>query len=223
MSRVESFRADRVVEGAQFLTKIGTTDDPHGLTARSFNNFWDILKRAKVRYLRSEPIYNCPIHLEADRNVRKLAEAQDDLSTAEADLDSFGPFEEDENQKLDLAAKVARLKLTVAQYHKLVERDQVHQKHYEMARKYVKNRETNLKPNEVLVFRDFVNQYNEKGTKVSNLVFVIIRAAGPHWMGLVLSLTMSTTLQQQSVTHIFMLWLWISSYRGMTFLKKGRT
>jgi hypothetical protein len=56
MSRVEYFRTDRVSVGSQSLNKIGTVDDPHGLTARSFNTFWDILKRAKVRYLRSEPI-----------------------------------------------------------------------------------------------------------------------------------------------------------------------
>ena len=101
------------------------------------------------------------------------------MTKAEADLESFGPIveDEDETKKLDLAAEVARLRLVVAQYQKLVERDQVHQKHYEMARKYVKTRETNLKPNEVLLFRDFVSQYNEKGTKVSALVFVIILAS----------------------------------------------
>ena len=35
--------------------KIRTTDDPDQIEARSFNTFWDIIKRAKVRYLRSEP------------------------------------------------------------------------------------------------------------------------------------------------------------------------
>ena len=34
MSRVEYLRADRVIEGSHFLSKIGTGDDPHGLTAR---------------------------------------------------------------------------------------------------------------------------------------------------------------------------------------------
>ena len=45
--------------------------------------------------------------------------------------------------------------------------------------------ETNLKPNDVLLFRDFVNQYNEQGSKISNLVFVIIRAS-PDGVGLVI-------------------------------------
>ena len=41
--------------------------------------------------------------------------------------------------------------------------------------KYVKGIEYNLKPGQVLIYRDFVNQYNETGKKINNLIFVVIR------------------------------------------------
>jgi hypothetical protein len=40
----------------------------------------------------------------------------------------------------------------------------------------VKDKEMNLKPDEALVYRDFVNQYNEKGISfpVDNLIYFLI-------------------------------------------------
>jgi hypothetical protein len=74
-----------------------------------------------------------------------------------------------------LSSLVLPLKQQRADLDKAVETARIHQKHYERARKHVKTIEDNLRPGEVLVYRDFVNQYNEDKKKINNLVFVVLR------------------------------------------------
>ena len=175
-SLLDDLKVDRALFNAATLQKLPVTEDPDGIEARSTNTFWSILSRAKVRFRRSEPIYNCKIHLEADKHIRDLAKAQDELAKIRAELtvaESAVPVNASEVLKLSNAVLPLRQKVADEQKH--VEIARVHQVHYETARKYVKTIEMNLSPGEVLIFRDFVNQYNEDKKKVNNLVFVIIR------------------------------------------------
>ena len=78
------------------------------------------------------------------------------------------------------------LKQQIEDLRKLVETARVHQEHYEIARKHVKRIELNLVRGEVLIYRDFVNQYNEDKKKVNDLVFVILRPS-PDGIGNIMS------------------------------------
>jgi hypothetical protein len=158
------------------LNHVRTTDDPDQMEARSFSTFWAILKRANVRHLRSEPIFNCPIHLEAPANRRKLAAVQDELAEIQADLRAARAARPPDALEVSrLSSLVTPLRQRMAELDKLVDTAQRHQRNYETARKHVKAIEDNLKPGEVLIFRDFVNQYNEDKKKINNLVFVVLR------------------------------------------------
>jgi GR25 family glycosyltransferase involved in LPS biosynthesis len=55
-----------------------------------------------------------------------------------------------------------------------VDHYEVHLKQKEMNRKKVQEIQHHLKPNECLVFRDFVNSYNARGKKVLNMVLVVL-------------------------------------------------
>lgn len=173
---VDDLKADRALFKLGQLPKIPVSDDPDGIEARSTNTFWDILKRANVKYKRSEPLYNCPIHTNAGKNQRKLVKAEDELEKIEAALtvaEAADPVDATEVARLRKAVLPFRQK--IAGLRKSVDTARRHQEHYATARKYVKTIEMNLIPGEVLIFRDFVNQYSELGKKVNNLVFVILR------------------------------------------------
>ena len=189
LERREDFFKDREyearVERAKFvrtpLQKIRTSDDPDKIEARSYNIFWEILSRAKIRFLRSEPIYNCPIHANADLNRRQLAAVQDKLELTQTKLAKARAARPRVPLKVSqLASRILPLKHKLADLEKKVETARVHQKHYEIARKHVKTIEDNLAPGQVLIFRDFVNQYNEDKKKINNLIFVVLR---PHPSG----------------------------------------
>ena len=174
---VDDARYDRIMTEASHLQKISVALDPDNIKARSSTTFWAILHRAQVRFRRSDPIWNCPIHAKAGRNRRQLAAAaQDKLALLDSDLQAArASVPADKREVKRLADLVLPLKQKIVELDKLVENARVHQIHYETARKYVKTIEENLMPGQVLIYRDFVNQYNEDKKKINNLVFVIIR------------------------------------------------
>ena len=51
---------------------------------------------------------------------------------------------------------------------------EIHKQQYEYCRKVCRGIEDNLKPNECIVYRDFVNQHNWTGGKVWNLVMTML-------------------------------------------------
>ena len=67
------------------------------------------------------------------------------------------------------------LRQKISKLEKAVEHARIHFIHYETALKYVKGIEYNLQTGQVLIYRDFVNQYSETGKKINNLIFVVIR------------------------------------------------
>ena len=74
-----------------------------------------------------------------------------------------------------LEAKIPLLRQKISKLEKAVEHARIHFVHYETALKYVKGIEYNLQTGQVLIYRDFVNQYSETGKKINNLIFVVIR------------------------------------------------
>ena len=113
------------------------------------------MKRANVKYKRSEPLYNCPIHTNAGKNQRKLVKAEDELEKIEAALtvaQAANPVDATEVARLRKA--VLPLRQKIAGLRKSVDTARRHQEHYATARKYVKTIEMNLIPGEVLIFRD---------------------------------------------------------------------
>ena len=131
------------------------------------------------------PNLNCDIHKNAEVNKRQLAKEEDELKKMEADLeDAREKMRRDLDEASISKAKedVVRLEIlilpkrqAITKLQKDVDHAVIHFKHYAMALKYVKGIEYNLKENQVLLYRDFVNQYNEKGKKVNNLIFVVCK------------------------------------------------
>ena len=76
-ARHQEFKVDRARYASPNLHKIPAKEDPDQIEARCYITFWEILKRAKVKHLRSEPIYNCPIHDNAPKDRRDHAAAED--------------------------------------------------------------------------------------------------------------------------------------------------
>lgn len=143
-----------------------TGADPDGISPRCYKTFWDILKRSGTRWLRSEPLYQCPIHEKGPARVRQLAKLQDLLEKAERELERH---EADQARAGD-DAEGARLRRRVLELregkHKLAFHVRIfeeHKIHYREARRFVKAVEDGLTENQILIFRDFVNQYNENG------------------------------------------------------------
>ena len=88
------------------------------------------------------------------------------LEAAKAEVDGAKDVE-----RLELLIPPLRQK--ISKLEKAVEHARIHFIHYESA--LVKGIEYSLKPGQVLIYRDFVNQYSETGKKINNLIFVVIR------------------------------------------------
>ena len=182
----EATKTDRAAAGQKAPHHcVPVKADPDGIKARSERTFWRIMKRCGVRYVGATPNHNCDIHKNAEVNKRQLAKEEDELKKMEADLEDA---REKMRRELDEASiskakeDVVRLEIlilpkrqAITKLQKDVDHAVIHFKHYAMALKYVKGIEYNLKENQVLLYRDFVNQYNEKGKKVNNLIFVVCK------------------------------------------------
>jgi hypothetical protein len=118
--------------------------------------------------------HNCDLHKNADANIRLLATAQDDLSKLEKKLKA-AQAKKCKEKVAHLVSLITPKRVEILKLEKDVERARIHFIHYKTALKYVKGIEYNLRPNQVLLYRDFVNQYSYKGKKVNNLIFVVIR------------------------------------------------
>jgi hypothetical protein len=92
----------------------------------------------------------------------------EDITSLELEIarGAENPTVEQRQQKQTLVAQYRRLKADVRQYH-------VHCEQYEKQRKRVQRIEAALTPGEAVVYRDFVNDHDERGKKVCNLVLVI--------------------------------------------------
>ena len=172
--KIAETRTNRVLDRCNGLNVIPTQEDPDNIRARSMLTFWRILKRSKVRFVQARVEHNCDIHKNADANKRELATAQDELAQMEKELKAAraGKCKGDVAR---LTPLIAPKRLEILKLEKDVEHARIHFIHYKTALKYVKGIEYNLRPNQVLLYRDFVNQYSYKGKKINNLIFVVSR------------------------------------------------
>lgn len=89
---------------------------------------------------------------------------------------TLNELEEKQAKGTVTAKEVARLKGLLADYEPDYQNVLRHEEQMETQREYIIQREKELKPggSEVIVYEDFVAQYNLEGKKVANLVFVVI-------------------------------------------------
>ena len=124
----------------------------------SNKTFWrymrELKQQGKIKWTTNYKPYGCRIHENGPEYVEELEH--------EKKLTSEGvPVTSDRKKKLKFLQKK-------------VDKYEIHLQQYEQCRPYVEKIISNLGENECLIFRDFVNQYNERGSKINNLVLVLI-------------------------------------------------
>jgi hypothetical protein len=177
------------------LATINVGDDPDGIKARSFQTFWTVLKRGSVKWLRSEPIHSCPIHEQGPKYIKKLERLQGELNQLNDDLVAHRLEIDHRREQARAAAGVGESEDhadegdegaivgddteagRVLRSHILatrgdlrtvtiqVDKYRTHLKEFQLARRYAKYLELHLTALEIMIYRDFVNQYNEEGTR----------------------------------------------------------
>jgi hypothetical protein len=110
----------------------------------------------------------------------KLADLQKELQTVNNAQEEKGQVDENfdeqsareqsekhEKKKTELTKEIARLTQKTNRY-------KLHLQQFEKCRDYVNGIIDQLKADECLIYRDFVNLHNVRGKKINNLVFVLI-------------------------------------------------
>jgi hypothetical protein len=172
--KVEEIRTKRVLDEDKGLKVFPSREDPDNIRARNERTFWRLLKRNQIRFVQARVEHNCDIHKNADANIRLLAETQDELALLEKELKA-AKHNKRRSEIARLTPLITPKRVEILKLEKQVEHARIHFLHYKTALKYVKGIEYNLRPNQVLLYRDFVNQYSYKGKKVNNLIFVVNR------------------------------------------------
>lgn len=150
--------------------------DPKPVTSVTF---WIIMKQQKKRYTYCVKDKNCPIHdkgeawnVQLQTITRGLASAMSRLEECEKQRSSAPEGSKD---LLDLHTSLSAAcdELLSKKRHAQTQCDKYerHLRQYETARPYVKSIQEGLKPGEMLMYRDFVNQYTHNG-QLKNLVLV---------------------------------------------------
>lgn len=142
------------------LRMVGTFDpSQYEVRPRNMQTFWSILNDADVKYSYNVTKHPCPICDEGAVWQLLHAEAVTRLGRLELDESDAGYIE--------ALREVRRTKFKVEEY-------ALHMMQYEYCRDNLKEIEENLKPGELLIWRDFVNQHTYQNAKVSNLVLVLM-------------------------------------------------
>jgi hypothetical protein len=143
--------------------------------------FFRILKKYKIHWTSNIKKVECPIHdegpllsLERAKLVTKQSDVVGKLSVTRKAL------QEDKLSEI-LKASEAQLQLELrgleALLRKLRDKEVLysnHLKQYEACRRTIKKVEAGLGPGEAVMYRDFVAAYNCEGTKLQNLVLVVL-------------------------------------------------
>jgi hypothetical protein len=162
----------------------GTDNNDTRVFVPTMPTFWCILQDAGLKWSTNVNPTECPIHdkgpgleLAQAQAVKDLADAQTALiASDEAAKTAETP--EAREQQLSLSSKhrdTIREKMCKGrELRTQVESYKRHLKQFATCRDVIKAIEAGLQVNEAVMYRDFVAQYNCDGTKVANLVFVII-------------------------------------------------
>jgi len=140
--------------------------------------FFRVVKAAGVRYTKKNKPYNCKFHDEGPTYAPKqaaLAEKLVDVDFQFTELNKIPQLTDDqkrEHAKLtktrkDLQKQLRDLEVSIRKY-------QQHLKQFAKCRDSVQGIADTLLPGECLVYRDFVNQYTTDGSKMGNLMLVIL-------------------------------------------------
>jgi hypothetical protein len=129
----------------------------YDIRVRTMDSFFGMLKAKGIKYTYNVHRHPCPVHEEGPIWERKLKQIEEDLSKLDKDMDGYA--------QLKATHRFASWKVLF--YH-------VHKKQYQQCRPYTDAILQTMKPGTCLVYRDFVNQHNEKNGKVANLVLVVL-------------------------------------------------
>jgi hypothetical protein len=147
--------------------------------------FWSLIDTVlRIKWTSVENPTFCNICEEGPGNKRNLEKARVQQVTHETKLGELELLigstvdekvlenHRDASKKENAALQAERKKIKAL----LVKVDhyEVHLKQKEKNRKKVQEIQHRLKPNECLVFRDFVNSYNQRGKKVLNMILVLL-------------------------------------------------
>ena len=126
----------------------------------SSETFWKVIKEGKVHYTKRAFLHPCKICNEGPGWEKKLKSCSQSL--------------EAEMKKDPLSEKVNELRKEQGRWGKLAAKIMIHREQFQVQRAAVQKIEKELKPGEVLVYKDFVNQHIHGGSesKCNNLVLV---------------------------------------------------
>ena len=129
------------------------------VTAKTFWRYMNKLRvQKRLRWTENYKPYPCKIHDKGPMYELQLKDVERQI-------------EERLHKQLDSSKA---LEAQLAQLHKKVRKYHVHLEQFATCRPMVEKLMADLKENECLLFRDFVNQHNILGSKINNLVFVVI-------------------------------------------------
>ena len=136
----------------------------------SYNTFWKIVKKSKVRFKRVKTPYSCETHEKAPGIRRRKAEVEDLLASAKF------------NAPAEFTAERAALSEELSSLTKKVAAIEIHERQFENQRRFIQDKEQDLLNyphsvsggNKIIVYEDFADFYNADGKKILNLVFTIV-------------------------------------------------
>lgn len=138
------------------------TDTSKMIHPRSYTAWRDILRLHAPKFKVVKAPYSCDICKQATRVKRQYLTTQEQLN--------------EQQERGGTPGEIARLRSLLADLEAAYTNTLRHEEQMKTQRAYILKREENLKAggSEVIVYEDFVAQYNLKGKKVANLVFVVI-------------------------------------------------
>ena len=137
----------------------------HTITVPSEATFFQVLFKRKIKYTQVENATRCPIHDEGPNQIKQLEIVNHNLCLL--NLEVCGRL------TVTQAAKKQNLLKVKRKLDKQVRLYKMHCLQYETQRKKVQDIEAALKPGEGVLYRDYVNDHDEAGNKVCNLVLVL--------------------------------------------------
>jgi hypothetical protein len=134
----------------------------------SYNTFWNIVKKSKLKFKRVKTPYSCEIHEKAPAIRRRKAEVEDLLASA--------------NAPAEFTTERAALSTELSSLTKKVAAIEIHERQFENQRRFIQDKEQDLLNyphsksggNKIIVYEDFADFYNPDGKKILNLVLTIV-------------------------------------------------
>ena len=141
--------------------------------------FWALIKKEGIKWTANVRPTECKIHDKGPQWLKTLevAEAQEQKAhdTLKAHQETFKEGETaGENRLRELAAKVRLCENNTRQARVKVARLTRHEEQYKQCRPIAKEIEAKMLAGDLLIYRDFVAQYNCDGGKIANLVLVLM-------------------------------------------------